>query len=64
MDPGLGAGEGPGPLQEADPRPGLGQDPKGEVDAGVEGARGDQGLSVKRSYQPMISKNLDSALRI
>ena len=36
--PGLDAGVSAGPLQRADLRPGLGQDQKGEVDAGVEGA--------------------------
>ena len=50
LDQGLGAGEGPGPLQEADPRPGLGQDPKGEGDPGVEGAREDQGHISRCCY--------------
>ena len=50
LDQSLCAGVDPGPLHEAVPRPGLSKDPKGEEDPGVDGARGDQGLSVKRPH--------------
>ena len=54
---GLGQGLGVGAClrsQGADSRSGLGPDQRKKGHPGIEGARGAQGLSVKRPYQPML----------